>query len=87
MDDIWIISWFNHTAFDANPIWKSPIKSDQLSTIAQIMFALLFIVAFTYIHLLATGTRKIEIIALTTSKSRGNCVHDSQQKCAEKSVR
>ena len=24
MDDIWIISWFNHTAFDANPIWKSP---------------------------------------------------------------
>ena len=25
MDDIWIISWFNHTAFDANPIWKSPI--------------------------------------------------------------
>ena len=19
MDDIWIISWFNHTAFDANP--------------------------------------------------------------------
>ena len=23
MDDIWIISWFNHTAFDANPIWKS----------------------------------------------------------------
>ena len=27
MDDIWIISWFNHTAFDANPIWKSPIES------------------------------------------------------------
>ena len=27
MDDIWIISWFNHTAFDANPIWKSPILS------------------------------------------------------------
>ena len=26
MDDIWIISWFNHTAFDANPIWKSPDK-------------------------------------------------------------
>ena len=26
MDDIWIISWFNHTAFDANPIWKSPIR-------------------------------------------------------------
>ena len=26
MDDIWIISWFNHTAFDANPIWKSPIS-------------------------------------------------------------
>ena len=25
MDDIWIISWFNHTAFDANPMWKSPI--------------------------------------------------------------
>ena len=25
MDDIWIISWFNHTAFDANPIWKSLI--------------------------------------------------------------
>ena len=25
MDDIWIISWFNHIAFDANPIWKSPI--------------------------------------------------------------
>ena len=24
MDDIWIITWFNHTAFDANPIWKSP---------------------------------------------------------------
>ena len=24
MDDIWMISWFNHTAFDANPIWKSP---------------------------------------------------------------
>ena len=24
MDDIWITSWFNHTAFDANPIWKSP---------------------------------------------------------------
>ena len=24
MDDIWIISWFNHTACDANPIWKSP---------------------------------------------------------------
>ena len=24
MDDIWIISWFSHTAFDANPIWKSP---------------------------------------------------------------
>ena len=24
MDDIWIISWFNHTAFDANPILKSP---------------------------------------------------------------
>ena len=24
MDDVWIISWFNHTAFDANPIWKSP---------------------------------------------------------------
>ena len=24
MDDIWIISWFNHTAFDANPIWKPP---------------------------------------------------------------
>ena len=23
MDDIWIISWFNHTACDANPIWKS----------------------------------------------------------------
>ena len=23
MDDIWIIRWFNHTAFDANPIWKS----------------------------------------------------------------
>ena len=27
MDDIWIISWFNHTAFDANPIWKSPTKT------------------------------------------------------------
>ena len=27
MDDIWIISWFNHTAFDANPIWKSPKQS------------------------------------------------------------
>ena len=26
MDDIWIISWFNHTAFDANAIWKSLIK-------------------------------------------------------------
>ena len=25
MDDKWIISWFNHTAFDANPMWKSPI--------------------------------------------------------------
>ena len=25
MDDIWIISWFNHTAFDANPIWQSPM--------------------------------------------------------------
>ena len=27
MDDIWMIyglSWFNHTAFDANSIWKSP---------------------------------------------------------------
>ena len=24
MDDIWIISWFNHTAFDANHNWKSP---------------------------------------------------------------
>ena len=24
MDDIWIISWFNHIAFDANSIWKSP---------------------------------------------------------------
>ena len=24
MDDIWIIGWFNHTAFDANPIWKPP---------------------------------------------------------------
>ena len=24
MDDIWIISWLNHTACDANPIWKSP---------------------------------------------------------------
>ena len=24
MVDIWIISWFNHTAFDANPIWKPP---------------------------------------------------------------
>ena len=23
MDDIWITSWFNHTAFDVNPIWKS----------------------------------------------------------------
>ena len=23
MDDIWIMSWFNYTAFDANPIWKS----------------------------------------------------------------
>ena len=27
MDDIWIISWFNHTAFDANPIWKSPMMA------------------------------------------------------------
>ena len=27
MDDIWIISWFNHTAFDANPIWKSPTEA------------------------------------------------------------
>ena len=26
MDDIWLISWFNHTAFGANPIWKSPIS-------------------------------------------------------------
>ena len=26
MDDIWIISWFDHTAFDANPIWKSPVR-------------------------------------------------------------
>ena len=25
MDDIWIISWFYRTAFDANPIWKSPM--------------------------------------------------------------
>ena len=25
MDDIWIISWFNHIAFDANRIWRSPI--------------------------------------------------------------
>ncbi len=25
MHDIWIISFFNHTAFDANPIWK-PLK-------------------------------------------------------------
>ena len=30
MDDIWIISWFNHTAFDANPIWKSPINAGPL---------------------------------------------------------
>ena len=29
MDDIWIISWFNHIAFDANPIWKSPNVSPQ----------------------------------------------------------
>ena len=21
---MWIISWFNHTACDASPIWKSP---------------------------------------------------------------
>ena len=28
MDDRWIISWFNHIAFDdANPIWKSPGKA------------------------------------------------------------
>ena len=27
MDDIWIISWFNYTAFDANPIWKSPSQA------------------------------------------------------------
>ena len=27
MDDIWIMSWFNHTAFDANPMWKSPIDN------------------------------------------------------------
>ena len=25
MDDIWIINFFNHTAFDANPIWKPPM--------------------------------------------------------------
>ena len=24
MDDIWIISWFHHTACNANPIWKPP---------------------------------------------------------------
>ena len=30
MDDIWIISWFNHTAFDANPIWKSPKDGDEI---------------------------------------------------------
>ena len=24
MDDIWIISFVNHTACDANPIWKPP---------------------------------------------------------------
>ena len=27
INDIWIISWFNHIAFDANPIWKSPIRA------------------------------------------------------------
>ena len=31
MDDIWIISWFNHTAFDANPIWKSPTLATESS--------------------------------------------------------
>ena len=25
MDDIWIINFITHTAFDANPIWKPPI--------------------------------------------------------------
>ena len=30
MDDIWIIDWLNHTAFDANPMWKSLKK--RLST-------------------------------------------------------
>ena len=34
MDDIWIISWFNHTAFDANPIWKSPIAFGAGDTLA-----------------------------------------------------
>ena len=38
MDDIWIISWFNHTAFDANPIWKSPtltISSKEACTLGE----------------------------------------------------
>ena len=30
MDDIWIKSWFNHTAFDANPMWKSPTEASEL---------------------------------------------------------
>ena len=32
MDDIWIISWFNHIAFDANPIWKSPMSETNSTT-------------------------------------------------------
>ena len=45
MDDIWIISWFYHTAFDAHPIWKSPIQEDSTlgfglahAVIAQLVF-------------------------------------------------
>ena len=36
MDDIWIISCFNHTAFDANPIWKSPIENKNNSEKKQL---------------------------------------------------
>ena len=32
MDDIWIISWFNHTACDANPIWKPPTFACSVAT-------------------------------------------------------
>ena len=32
IDDKWIKSWANHTAFDANPIWKPPKNLKQIST-------------------------------------------------------